>query len=251
MKPIHRSLSGLALAVVSIPVFVGLLACIPTMPMIGDPEKSRIDPDLNGLWVDLDEEAVVFFEPYDKRSWLVTYAGFDASGETCAAPAGTGDEAAGFDSYEQLIARAADDDTCFQFDDEILVFKAWRTEIAGQAFMTWEQKGVFVGEYGLGPYTWFSFRALQPGSDRLVLQIIDFESDKFQEDELLEEFTDADPPLDPQMVDKARRAAERIIRRNIDDETLYGEDDGLELRRIDSDHWHLFEDVFDEAMGGV
>ena len=72
MKPLHRSVTGLLIAIASLPVLMSLLACIPVP--LGDPENSRIDPDLNGLWImeDGPDEWVLLFEPYDKRTWLVS-----------------------------------------------------------------------------------------------------------------------------------------------------------------------------------
>jgi len=64
------------LALVLIPIFAGLLACMPVP--IGDPERSRIDPELSGVWAVLQSEDsgsdAIFYiiEPYDKRTWLVT-----------------------------------------------------------------------------------------------------------------------------------------------------------------------------------
>ena len=68
MTPRQRSLSGLFLALILVPVLAGLLACLPVP--IGDPERSRIDTSLNGLW--LWGDGVMLFEPYDKRTWLLS-----------------------------------------------------------------------------------------------------------------------------------------------------------------------------------
>ena len=77
MKPIHRSLTALALAIVS------LMACLPVP--IGDPEKSQIDPELSGMWLMLgdDEPAVALFEPYDKRTWLISHFPISVDEESC------------------------------------------------------------------------------------------------------------------------------------------------------------------------
>ena len=53
MSSYARRLAGLVLMLGMIPVFVGLMACIPVP--LGDPESSRIDPDLNGTWIVADE----------------------------------------------------------------------------------------------------------------------------------------------------------------------------------------------------
>jgi hypothetical protein len=64
-----------------IPIIVGLLACMPVP--IGDPERSRIDPDLNGPWVmdDGSDSNLYLFQPYDKRTWLVVGAQIEEGSE--------------------------------------------------------------------------------------------------------------------------------------------------------------------------
>ena len=78
MKSNHRVLTGLAIAL------VGLLGCLPVP--IGDPEKSRIDPELNGMWL-MDrgdgDPAVTLFEPYDKRTWLISQSPISENVESC------------------------------------------------------------------------------------------------------------------------------------------------------------------------
>ena len=71
MKPRIRSASGAVLMLAIIPAIVGLLACMPVP--IGDPERSRIDPEITGAWVWLNDGDSSFFvfEPYDKRTWLL------------------------------------------------------------------------------------------------------------------------------------------------------------------------------------
>ena len=48
MRPNVRSASGMVLMLAIIPIFAGLLACMPVP--IGDPERSRIDPEITGVW---------------------------------------------------------------------------------------------------------------------------------------------------------------------------------------------------------
>jgi hypothetical protein len=79
MNSRSRSLSGAALMLLIVPIFAGLLACMPVP--IGDPERSRIDPDLTGVWAviasgeSFDESGFYVFEPYDKRTWLKKLGG--------------------------------------------------------------------------------------------------------------------------------------------------------------------------------
>ena len=78
MKPNTRSITGALMMLAIIPIFAGLLACMPVP--IGDPERSRIDPDISGVWLLESEEefdALYLYQPYDKRTWLVVGAGIE------------------------------------------------------------------------------------------------------------------------------------------------------------------------------
>lgn len=82
MKARQRSLSGFLLGIVLIPVLAGLVGCFEILPVpLGDPEKSRVDSGLSGLW--LGEEGVWALEPYDKRTWLVSV--YSISDDDCEA----------------------------------------------------------------------------------------------------------------------------------------------------------------------
>ena len=76
MKSNFRSISGAALMLVIIPIFAGLLACMPEYVPLGNPERARIDEAMSGMWYSDGESElfghVVFLQPWDKRTWLVT-----------------------------------------------------------------------------------------------------------------------------------------------------------------------------------
>ncbi|MFQ6006556.1 MAG: hypothetical protein ACE5OQ_13765 [Woeseia sp.] len=69
MTPKVRSLTGLSLAVIIVPALLGILACMPVP--VGNPERSKIDPGLTGVWLGLAEggAVVIVMDPYDKRTW--------------------------------------------------------------------------------------------------------------------------------------------------------------------------------------
>ena len=50
-----RSRSGLLVWVVMLPVLLGVMGCFELPAPIGDPERSRIEPGITGIWVDDDE----------------------------------------------------------------------------------------------------------------------------------------------------------------------------------------------------
>ena len=70
MKPVHRTLAGLGIATILLPLLVGVLACLPVP--IGNPEKSRIDPEMSGAWFDVFHETLWLIQPYDRRTFLIT-----------------------------------------------------------------------------------------------------------------------------------------------------------------------------------
>ena len=72
MTPRQRSFTGTALALLLVPVVLGLMACLPVP--LGDPERSRVDAAMNGVYANRDgDPGCMIFEPFDKRTWLVTY----------------------------------------------------------------------------------------------------------------------------------------------------------------------------------
>ena len=83
MKPIHRTVAGLGVAAILLPMLIGVLACLPVP--IGNPEKSRIDPELSGVWFDVFHESLWLIQPYDRRTHLITLYRF--SPVDCVVPA--------------------------------------------------------------------------------------------------------------------------------------------------------------------
>ena len=231
MTPRQRSLSGLFLALILVPVLAGLLACLPVP--IGDPERSRIDTSLNGLW--LWGDGVMLFEPYDKRTWLLSaYKIRDAK---CTTKLGADPVDVG---YENFIAKLRADETgCIEGELDGL-YKAWLTDIGRGEFMTWEPRGGFDGEYGFEPDVWYGWRLQREGRDlfRLILVAPDF--DGLDQPELGAKFETLEDqrPNDPKLLKSARRDLERLIRRNLDNADLYDED--YVFLRVRTEDYDLF-----------
>jgi hypothetical protein len=182
MTPRIRSFSGAALMLVIIPMFAGLLACMPVP--IGDPERSRIDPELNGVWAfveDGTDSGYYLFRPYDKRTWLVI-----------------GIEDGGMDS------------------EKIGVYKAWLKKLGGEQFMTWEQAGAFNDDGSFQSQYWFVFRLEKNDSNNVSLHMLDYDFDGF------EALPDPDD-YEGDYVGDMRRKFERVISKNVDNEALYGD----------------------------
>lgn len=225
MKANIRSASGAALMLLIAPAIVGLLACMPVP--IGNPERSRIDPEISGVWVLLDSSDPGFyaFEPYDKRTWLLTGMPLEEG-----AGADFSDYERGtYSGFSELIRNesvGADGATT----SEVLLYKAWRTKLGGVWFMTWEPKALFEEE-GFEPDVWFVFRIDKPGINTLDLYMVDGEDEVFNG------------------LDKTRRAYERVLRKNAKNKEIYA-DDPISLVRVRSEHLSFFEELADEVISG-
>ena len=223
MKPTTRSISGAVLMLAIIPAIIGILACMPVP--IGDPERSRIDPEISGVWVWLlgSKEDVAFyaFEPYDKRSWLLTGVPMEAS------------EAVDLAKYDlqtyaglaELIGNVTVGDDGVTAT-EVMPYKAWLTKLGGVWFMTWEPKTVFNNE-GFLPELWYVFRIDRPDENTLDLTMLD--------DNLFDG------------VEETRRAYERVIKKNARNQKLYV-DESIRLTRVQPGHLDFFEDLAGEVI---
>lgn len=194
-----RTIVGFVIGVLFIPVMLGVSACLETP--IGDPEKGWVDPRVSGVWMGGDPDPEEFnailwlFEPYDSRTWLVTWVGLglqDQEEEEAELPAEEapiagegGSEAAGApppaDEVEAAARLLTDADVLHileTLDDErvesqgVFVFKAWLTSIADRRFLVLEPKAAVNDEKGFGLGAWFVYRLVLRG-DRMELAEID------------------------------------------------------------------------------
>ena len=207
MKPRSRSLTGAVIAVLVLPVFVGLLACLPVP--IGDPEKSRIDPELSGMWIGtFDDLDVALFEPYDKRTWLLTMFEVSSGEEDCDWPDAS-DEDNDIDpidwTYDMAIREMGPLESGCLASGSLALFKVWMKKLGGQWFMIWEKKSVFDDEDEFDTEEWWVFRIDKRDPDKFFLWMV----------ESYDGFDD---------VDETRKAYERVIKKNVDDPELYAED---------------------------
>ncbi len=256
MKPRNRSLTGAVIAVLVLPVFAGLLACMPSFPVpIGNPEKSRIDPEISGMWL-ADSEGEIFvylFEPFDKRTWLISaveviedldhcdfYALFEGDEEKEDEEKGDeekADEDDSSSSYEmniKYIEKYGSD--CFEVGQGAFITKAWRTKLGGEWFMTWEDKGGFSAEIGFEVEEWLVFRIDKAVPGQLNLWWMDMDHVGW---DVLDD-VDED--------DRSRRKFERVIRKYAGDEDFYGDKPAITFYRVRPEHYELFEDFTIEGM---
>lgn len=243
MKPRNRSLAGAAMAVFALPVFVGLTACLPTFPVpVGNPEKSTIDPAVTGVWLLEDEMSMAVFEPYDKRTWLLTITDIEEDPDSCRdgnsqrEPEEQAEalEPGHYDATMAYIAALGAD--CFAAERHPGAIKVWRSRFRGEWFMTWESRGVFDLERGFEPEEWYVFHidTSVPGSLRLGW--IDTENAVWDPLELLEE------------EEITRAAVERIFRKHADEEGFYTDEDALVFERVRPEHLSLIADFIDDGM---
>ena len=221
MNPKTRSMGGALLMLAIIPAIIGILACLPVP--IGDPERSRIDPDISGVWVWLGDGDPAFyaFEPYDKRTWLLTGIPLEKGEE-----ADFSDYALeNFDDVVRLMENESVGDDGATASGTI-IYKAWRTKLGGEWFLTWEPKGVF-DEADFRPEVWMVFRIDKPDADTLDLYMVD--------DKLLKG------------VAETRRAYERVIKKNARNPELYA-DEPLRFHRIKSGYLEFFAELAGEVI---
>jgi hypothetical protein len=205
----QRSRTGLLLALVLLPLLLGVLACLPVP--VGDPEKSHVDASLTGAWRVVaadDEQMLLVLDPYDKRTWLMTLIGLEA----------TGHDAADMDESGQATQAApfsAANADAFKVEG-VGVYKAWLTRIKGETFMTWESKTLSETLPKMAPDSWWVFRVRKSGDDQFYLDSFDYSVDGLDEAGTREE-------------------AENIIRRHLADPGFFREQDAPRIERLSAE----------------
>lgn len=217
-----RSISGGLLMLMIIPVLLGLLACMPVP--IGDPEKSRVDPDLTGVWFVSYEEAetgVLLLDAYDKRTWLGVYSEPEAV---------DGVEDPDISTYDGLIAAMGVDGAPWQVElTEVMIVKVWLTRIGGETFMVWQPKGVFDDDDNLAAEHVYNFHLEKQSRDSFTLAFL----------------ADSHPGLDDvDLEDKEQ--LERAIRKNAKDPEFY-DDEPLRLTRVQPEDMARFGALFSDV----
>jgi len=207
-----RSISGAVLMLMIIPIFVGLLACMPVP--IGDPERSRIDPDLNGPWVmdDGSDSNLYLFQPYDKRTWLVVGAQVEKGSE--AEIDDLDIESAG-DVFAALRTYPIGEDGITS--PTTIAFKAWLTKLGGVQFMTWEPVGGMNSDGSFTPEYWFAFKVVKETENQVSLYLLNPEYEGFADITTPEDYEGDDYPS------AMRRTWERAIKKHAKDSELYGD----------------------------
>ena len=211
-----RSISGALLMLVIIPIFAGLLACMPVP--IGNPERSRIDSGLSGVWIvesEGDASALYMFQPWDKRTWLVAGVEIDEG------PEYDGDE---FNLETEQDARDTLREVSVGSDgitsSDTVIYKAWLTKLGRVQFMTWEPMGGFDDEGSHTPEYWYVWRVDKNDEHEFSLRLVVPEHDIFDDIVTPDEYEGDD------YVRATRRKWERALvraTREVDEDELFGE----------------------------
>ena len=237
-----RSWAGLVVSILILPILLGVMACFILPVPIGNPEKSRIDPALTGAWItQIDDGAwVLVFEPFDKRTWLVTWlfleevldeTATDGTGEDNAATSAEKepdpeDSTSTESSNEKKSVLDLLIDGQFEIEN-VGIHKGWLTKIKGERFMTWEPKLILSSERAMTPEFWWITRIRKLDDNYLTLDYIN--PDAFEDVE-------------------TRSQAEKLIRRNIKNPELFlQKPDFPEIyARISQEDFDVLSDLLEE-----
>lgn len=199
----RRTLAGWAVALLLLPFLLGSDSCFLLKTPIGDPEQGWADPRLSGVWLSPLEGSlggkkwpsdfsgwIWVFEPYDSKTWLVTWASFEDVGapEVPPHPAGEPATAQAPPSPAQEPASAGEPrpepgpldvlriveslGNARARPQGIVVWKAWLTSLGGRRFLVMERKAAPSTARGFRPEKWWVFRADLEGG-RLLLSVLE------------------------------------------------------------------------------
>ena len=239
----NRSRAGLIVSILILPLLLGVMACFVLPVPIGDPEKSRVDPAMSGVWLAADgsEGWLVALEPYDKRTWLVTWMMLEvAIDEDEEAEAGAAKTTNDDDTLINKTAMADDDPETAELYLERLrdgayvigsvsFYKGWLTRIKGVRFMVWQPMVDLDSERGMDPELWW------------VQRIESVNSEYMDTDFINPEFEDLGKV-------ETRSQAEKLIRQNIKDPELFVKEGDLpDYRRVPQEDYDLIAEMLEDA----
>jgi hypothetical protein len=213
----HRTRAGLLIAMVLLPLLLGVLACMPVP--VGDPEKSRIDPALSGIWLSSSdgEAPVMVFDPYDKRTWLVSWIYLED--KTPSVP----DQVDGANHNEDTSGPTTMGLSKDQYKvTELSLFKGWLTTMEDVHFLTLEP---IRFEPGAMTEYWWVFRIQSDSSNQLQLIEVNTDIESLGEVETSAE-------------------AERIIYSNLKNPELY--EDQTVFQRASPNEIEVFNQLLED-----
>lgn len=189
-SPRRRSVAGLVIALIAVPLLLGIDNCSELKTPIGSPEQGWTDPRISGVWFDsggvtrpITEHpgALWVFEPFDATTWLVTRATFRRAVGAAAPPASApiaAPEAAA--SGPRDIATGVPPDVprvvstlreSLAEPEEASIFKGWLTSLGGRRYLVLQEVITPSSGRGFRPEVW-TVLEVSLESGQLVLSII-------------------------------------------------------------------------------
>jgi len=155
-----RTIAGLAMLAGLGPFLLALMACLKVP--VGDPEKSRIDPALSGVWRvehnGRSSDSLWIIEPWDARTWIVTT--LDARDDESA------DESAATTPRDVLTLLESSG------LESIDAHKAWLATFGGVRFLVLEPKSPIRDLMGEKPEFWPTFKVQPTTAGRVELRLV-------------------------------------------------------------------------------
>lgn len=236
MTPRSRSVSGALLMLIIIPIFAGLLACMPVP--IGNPERARVDPDMSGAWlVSLDSDVNFYLlRPYDKRTWLIMGVAPEEGEEAeFELDINTSD-----DMIEALRKHPISEAGLMPMPN-IATYKAWLTKLGGEVFMTWEEAGGMNVDGTYLPDTWMVYKVVKQSRDHFDLYMVNPDHDVFEDIVLPTDYEGDDYPGD------MRRTWERALKKHARNKDIYTEDP-MVFERVPADLNEQVSELFGDII---
>ena len=156
-----RTIAGLVLLAGLGPFLLALVACLQVP--VGNPERSRIDPALSGVWrvepQGTRNDALWIIEPWDARTWIVTV--LDAKD----------DDSADDSTDEAATTTPRDVLTLLESNGlkNIDAHKAWLATFGGVRFLVLEPKRPLHDLTGEGPEFWYALKVQKQTAERVGL----------------------------------------------------------------------------------
>lgn len=152
-----RTIVGLVLLAGLGPFLLALMACLKVP--VGDPEKSRIDPALSGVWRvehnGKSSDSLWIIEPWDARTWMLTM--LDARDDDLA------DDSPATTPRDVLTLLEGNG------PERIDTYKAWLATFGGVRFLVLEPKRPLHDLMGEKPEFWFAFKVQETTAERVEL----------------------------------------------------------------------------------
>ena len=228
----RRSGLGLLATMLFLPALLGVMGCLELPAPVGDPEKSRIDPGMSGIWLQTDDNSddlLWVFEPYDKRTWLIRWVELaektnDDEEDLEAIPSDDADESVDDDLTTLQLLQSGRLQA-----NGVALFKGWRKRISGRSFITMEFKGMLDSETGMESGIWWVAKAELIDPDHLELKFVKNEFEGIEEDMIQSQL-------------------ERIVRRNVDNPEFYVDEVfGGVLERVLQADYDIIAEMIEEA----